>query len=293
MLPLRVIESRFPVPDWQAVQARFEEASGGVDENIFWTERGRDWVHLLRQAFGPDYIGYESANFWLVSSQPEAVSRRLLVWLEATRSRVTKALGVESVPDLFGKCPVLITHDLETYYDYVAAYLPDGDNALSGGMFINHGYGHFVFTFLEMTQAESVLAHELTHSLVMHLPLPAWLNEGVAQLCEEAVTGRDTADYERIRRTLVGYWTAETIQDLWSGRGFNRQDEGQLQSYHLSKVLTGRLAGNLVRFREFLQEANAADAGAAALEKHFGVTLESLVTDYLGDGDWEPRPPWF
>jgi len=53
------------------------------------------------------------------------------------------------------------------------------------------------------------------------------------------------------------------------------------------------LPGNLVRFREFLQEANAADAGAAALEKYFGVTLESLVADYLGDGDWASRPSWF
>lgn len=287
MLPLQTTASRFPRPDWAAVNA---DAQGLAPDgaNAFWTGRGREWVHLLRSAFGSGYMGYESSNFWLVSSQPEATSRRLLVWLEQIRKRVVLMLGQDSARSLHGKCPVLITHDLETYYEYVAGYLPEDENAMSGGMFINDGYGHFVFTFLNMSQAESVLAHELTHALVAHLPLPAWLNEGAAQLCEQQITGRDTADYERIKETLGTYWSAATIQDLWSGRGFNRQDEGQMQSYHLAKVLTRRLTGDEERFRRFFGDANAADAGAAAVKKHYGLTLGELVADYLGDGDWEP-----
>lgn len=150
------------------------------------------------------------------------------------------------------KCPVLVTHDLETYYAYIAAYMPDDENALNGGMYINHGYGHFVFTYLDISQAEAVLAHELTHSLVSHLPPPAWLNEGVAPICEQAATGRDAANHDDIQDTLGTYWTAETIQDLWSGCGFNRQGEGQPQSYHLAKVLTHMLTGDRPRFLAFL-----------------------------------------
>ncbi len=287
MLPLLAANARFPRPDWAAVNVDAQGLAADA-ANGFWTGRGREWVHLLRSALGNGYMGYESSNCWLVSSQPEATCRRLLVWLEQIRKRIVLMLGQDSARSLHGKCPVLITHDLETYHEYVAAYLPEDENAMSGGMFINHGYGHFVFTFLNMSQAESVLAHELTHALVAHLPLPAWLNEGVAQLCEQQVTGRDTADYDRIKETLSTYWDAGTIQDLWSGRGFNRQDEGQMQSYHLAKVLTRALIGDVERFRRFLVEAEAADAGAAAVSKHFGLTVGALVTDYLGDGDWEP-----
>lgn len=288
MLPLRETSSTFPVPDWNAVTQQAAELPADADPDPFWTERGRDWVHLLRQSLGPDYIGYESTHFWLISSQPDSSSRRIVGWLEATRTKVLKALGLDVSRHHYGKCPVLVTHDLETYYAYVAAYLPEGDNALSGGMYINQGYGHFVFTFLDMGQAEAVLAHELTHSLVSHLPLPAWLNEGIAQLCEQAATGRDTANYDAIKDTIGTYWTVDTIQDLWSGHGFNRQDEGQLQSYHLAKVLTHMLAEDQTRFLAFLHDAHFADAGAAALLQYFDVSLESLVGDYLGAGAWGP-----
>jgi hypothetical protein len=288
MLPLRETPSAFPIPDWQVVEQQAGELPAGADQREFWIERGRDWVHLLRKSLNPSYIGYESAHFWLISSQSDTASRRIISWLETTRAKVVKALGLDVAHH--DKCPVLVTHDLETYYAYVAAYMPDDENALSGGMYINQGYGHFVFTYLDMGQAEAVLAHELTHSLVSHLPLPAWLNEGVAQICEQAATGRDPANYDEIKDTLGTYWTADTIQDLWSGRGFNRQDEGQLQSYHLAKVLTHMLTGDRPRFLAFLHAAHFSDAGASALLKHFDLSLAELVTDYLGAGDWNPVP---
>lgn len=289
VLPLRETNSAFPIPDWSAIARQADELSEDTDLNAFWTERGRDWVHLLKKSLGPSYIGYESRHFWLISSQSDTASRRIIAWLESTRVKVVNALGLDV--SNHGKCPVIVTQDLETYYAYIAGYMPEDENALSGGMYLNHGYGHFIFTYLDMGQAEAVLAHELTHSLVAHLPIPAWLNEGVAQLCEQAATGRDHANYEDIRDTLGTYWTSETIQDLWSGRGFNRQDEGQLQSYHLSKVLTHMLTGDRARFLAFLHEAHYSDAGAAALLKHFDVSLEALVSDYLGEGVWAPLLP--
>lgn len=289
MLPLRETPSAFPIPDWQAVEQQAAELPADTDHNLFWTERGRDWVHLLRKSLGTSYIGYESPHFWLISSQSNDASRRIISWLETTRAKVVKALGLDVTHH--DKCPVLVTHDLKTYYAYIAGYMPEDENALSGGMYLNYGYGHFVFTYLDMGQAEAVLAHELTHSLVSHLPIPAWLNEGVAQICEQAATGRDYANYDEIKDTLGTYWTADTIQDLWSGRGFNRQDEGQRQSYHLSKVLTHMLTGDRPRFLAFLHEAHFADAGAAALLKHFGLSLETLVSDYLGEGPWSPLLP--
>lgn len=288
-LPLLPQSAKYPLPDWEAIDATFDAAAAPDVANAFWDDRGREWVHLLRAAFGTDYRGYESANFWLISSQSEATCRRLLQWAETVRTKVLQALTIDPTGVLFGRCPILMLHDLETYYDYISIYYTDGVHALSGGVYLNRGYGHFVFTFLDLGQSEAVLAHELAHSLVSHLPLPLWLNEGVAQLSEIAVTGRDSANYDEIRATLDSFWTAETIQEFWTGMSFNRQDEGQMQSYHLAKVLTRRLTTDMARFRAFLQEADLLDAGTAALRKHFGVGLETLVSDYLGEGNWAPQ----
>ena len=292
MLPLLPSSSRYPLPDWNACAVEAKAAAldaAGLD--TFYTERGREWVQLLRESFGQDYRGYESANFWLVSSQPEATCRRLIQWAESIQVRVMQALALDHTGRLYGKCPMIVVHDLDVYYDYISSYLLDGDHALSGGIYLNGGYGHFVFTFLDLSSAEGVLAHELAHALVVHLPLPLWLNEGIAQLCEQTVVGRDTTPYDEVHEKFDTYWTSETIQDLWTGRGFNRQDEGQLQSYYLAKLLTRNLAGDLERFRALVHEADAADAGAAALLKHYGLRLPDMVAEHLGEGDWAPRLP--
>lgn len=293
MLPLLPTDSRFSRPDWKQLHERIDaERPTPERRHSFWTEQGREWVHALRAAFGADkFTGYESPNFWLVSSQPEATNRRLIGWAEETRKMVLRAVEIDAAEHLFGKCPILILPDLDHYYEYLSAYLPDGDHALSGGVYLNYGYGHFVFTFHDFSQAQAVLAHELAHALVGHLPLPLWLNEGVAQLSEMSVTGRDPCPYEQLRETSDTYWDEETIQDFWSGHGFNRQDEGPLHSYHLAKVLTGWLAKDRKRFIPFLNEARFDDAGDAALRRHYGFSLGELASDYLGDGPWEPKNP--
>jgi len=291
MLTLLPTDSRFPQPDWDTIGTELPDGDLSFEElNAFWTDRGREWVHLLRDACGAGYRGYESAHFWLVSSQPEPTCRQLLAWTEKTRGKIVSLLGeAAGTGETYGKVPILVLHDLETYYEYFARYVSDGEHALTGGVYLNRGYGHFLFTFLDFNQAEAVLAHELTHSLLSPLGLPLWLDEGVAQLCEISVTGRDTAQHDEIRESLGDFWTEDTIQDFWTGRGFSRPDQGQMHSYHLAKVLTRRLTGDQTRFRSFLRDAHAADAGETALQRHFNSSLPRLVAEYLGEGDWAPR----
>ena len=291
MLPLLPTDSRFPLPDWTAVRASEPADLTPAERNAFWVEQGREWVRLLKQSLGEGYQGYESPNFWLVSRQPADTCRRLIGWAETTAQKVKTWLKVDHTGRLFGKCPFLLLHDLDTYYEYFAAYVPDGAYAGSDGVCLNHGYGHFVFSYLNMNQAESVLVHELTHAYVTHLPIPVWLNEGIAQLCEIAITGRDPARYDEIKESLDGHWDASGIQDFWRGSSFLK-NESQMHSYHLAKVLTARLirqGGS--RFHAFLHEAQKKDAGEAALRKHWQVSLQDLVADYLGDGDWQPHLP--
>ncbi|MBC8041175.1 MAG: hypothetical protein H7Y06_11580 [Opitutaceae bacterium] len=290
MLPLKKSDSPFPRPDWEAVyESQVGVKMSDAELTVFWTDLGRDWMQLLRPALGSAYKIYESANFWLVSDQPEKTCRHLVQWAEATHAKVLKLVDVDATKHLFGKCPILIVPDLETYDAYCALYIPEEHLGPSGGVFLNHGYGHFIFPFYNLNQAEPVLVHELAHSLVSHLPLPAWVNEGVAQLCENIISGADSIDYEKIKEFSGTFWTSETIQDFWSGKGFSRFDEGQILSYHLAREVTRELAADRMRFLPFLRDAEWSDSGAAALSAHFGLTLSELIADYLGAGDWAPQ----
>jgi hypothetical protein len=291
MLPLLKSDTPFPLPDWDAVhQSLIGEEMSFTQLHAFWTDLGREWMHLLRPTLGPTYKIYESAHFWLVSEQPEKTCKHLVQWAESTHAKVLKLVDVDAGKHLFGKCPVLIVPDLDTYEIYRAAYIPEEHLGPSGGVFLNYGYGHFIFPFYNINQAEPVLVHELAHSLVSHLPLPVWVNEGIAQLCENIISGADGIDYEKTKEFAGTFWTSHTIQDFWSGRGFSRSDEGQVLSYHLAREVTRELAADRSRFLSFLREVHISDSGASALLKHFGLTPRELLSDYLGDADWSPMP---
>jgi hypothetical protein len=162
VLPLLTSNSRFPKPDWPAIEAQLESRENAFTElNEFWTQRARTWFTQLRDAFGAGDRGYESANFWLISNQPEATCRRLITWAEETRTKVNKLLGdAAGEGQLYGKCPILVVPDLDVYYEYYAGYLPDGEHGASSGVYLNHGYGHFLFSYLNLSEAEAVLAHD-------------------------------------------------------------------------------------------------------------------------------------
>lgn len=290
-LRLKKSASPFPVPNWTAV---YEHHDGlnlpETEKRAFWINIGREWMHLLRSALGISFKIYESPNFWLVSDQPERTARHLIAWAEAAHRKVLQLVDVGAEQHLYGKCPILAVPDWETYDRYCSTYISEEHMAPSSGVFLNEGYGHFIFPFYDISQAEPILVHELAHSLVSHLPLPLWVNEGVAQLCENILSGSDHFDYAVIKAHSQTFWTRETVQEFWNGSGFGRMDEGQIANYHLAREVVRELAADRNRFLPFVREAKFTDSGSDAVMKYFGMTLGELVSDYLGDGDWSPRP---
>jgi hypothetical protein len=159
-------------------------------------------------------------------------------------------------------------------------------------MFLQQGYGHFVFVESEMTSMEAVIAHELTHCLLQHLPLPAWLNEGMAVNTEHRLCppGRPLYTPEEMQEKHAAFWNGETIQEFWSGKSWVRPDDGNLLSYDLAKHFVLLASRDFGAFRAFAQAALLEDGGGDAARKHLGYPLAHLAEAVLGEGAWSPRP---
>jgi hypothetical protein len=280
---------KLPMPDWDAEWKRYAALPDDApDKETFWPARGAEWVQLLAAALGEKYRWHQSAHFWLVCAQDRATAGRLLGWTEQVYARLQRLLeGI--VPGEIAKTPIVMPADLDDYYAYIGQFYSDGEHATSGGIYLNAGYGHFVFCYQDLNQSQQIIVHEMTHAFLGGLKIPAWLNEGLAQLAEMTIAGAQVTRTETILETIDSYWTTATMQEFWTGTGFNRPDEGQMHSYHLAHVLTRKLTGNRDKFAAFVREADWEDAGEAALVKHFGIRLEELVSDYLGDDDWAPK----
>lgn len=156
-------------------------------------------------------------------------------------------------------------------------------------VYIDRGYGHFAIPESSNYNLPAALAHELTHALIANPELPEWVEEGLTQLCEEAIAGHLSLDFETIREHIDNYWTESTIQKFWNGSGFKSPDEGQTLSYHLSQLFVYQLIKDRSRFDRFAQNARRSDAGEKSLLNEYGLSLQDITESALGEGNWGYR----
>lgn len=280
-----------PIPDWD--RQPWPGGGDAVELHAHANGLAAGWVDALGAALGGGYRRTESPHFMLLTALETRPARVLADYLERARRRVLATLEGIASDEGHGKTVVLVLADEEAYYRYVSHYGPasEGEQAFSGGMFIDAGYGHFVFAAGSFEQMEPVVVHELTHCLVRHLPIPAWLNEGLAVNTERRFA--PTAQRyraEELQFLFQRFWTAETIQEFWSGKSFLRPDDGQPLSYELARILVQLLDKDYALLRAFTAAAHRDDGGAAAAGEALGTDLGAFAAVVLGDGPWEPQP---
>lgn len=283
-------DTTLPIPDWDR-QARPEHGQEAQDDHANGLAAG--WLDALSQALGGRLRREESANFMLLSALEPRPAKVLLEYLERSLRRVLATLPGIASDEGHGKNLVMVFPDEDTYYRYVANYGSESSEpeAFSGGMFIDAGYGHFVFAEGPFEHMEPLVVHELTHCLVRHLPIPAWLNEGLAVNTEQRFARTQPRYRANELQYLFGrFWNEETIQEFWSGKSFLRPDEGQPLSYELARLLVHLLDKDYERLARFCGAALREDAGEAAAQAVFGTGLEELAAVVLGPGSWMPQP---
>lgn len=293
-LPWRA-DATFPIPEWEKVAVPQSAERGELDH--FWSTAAFTWLNELRLKLGDRYAIAESEQFMLLGALPERQRQLALEYAEKTRSRVLQLLPGIASDEGYGKFVMLVLHDHDAYYEYITNYytdVPDADElAFSSGMYINHGYGHFVFVAEDLDRIEPVIAHELTHSLLAHLPLPAWVNEGIAVNTERRLcaSSRSAFTVPELSAKLAEFWNASTIQEFWSGKSWLRPDEGNSLSYELATTFIGLAAkDDWPRFAAFVNAADIADAGDSAARLYLPYPVAHLAEAVLGPGEWAPAP---
>ncbi len=275
-------------PDWDAIALRLGDQLSHDQLNSEWTKECNRWLELIANKFGEDYRIKDTANFSIMSNENERYVRVFSEFLERSLKRILITLDGIASNDGYGKHVALIFQDVDHYYEYIDMFFPDeGEFGLSSGMFINEGYGHFVFPSQDINIAEPIAVHELTHACLAHLSIPIWLNEGLAVLMEDVLAGMHLQINNEIFARHQHYWNQETIQGFWSGKSFSAIDEGQELSYHLAHILVRNISSDLSAFVKFANNANYVDAGEAAAQEYLGCSLAQIVGSFLGEGDWQ------
>lgn len=283
----------FPVLDWDAVHDWLESMPEAARGDA-WLACERGWLLHLRDALGPAFQLHEGPTALVLSSLDARQGRLAIEFMERTLKRIRHVLRGIAGEAEWGKDILVLFDDEEQYYRYVSRYHPDsGEFALSGGMFITSGgCHHFVSTRRDFSTLEPTIAHEMTHGAVAHLPIPLWLNEGLAVNTERRVApgGSPLHTPREMRAKHLKFWRAAEIAQFWSGESFHRPDEGNELSYDLARVLVEQLSADWTGFVAFVNAASHEDGGFAAAREHLGVDLDAVVRALLTPqaGELEP-----
>lgn len=286
------IESNLSRPNWEPIYKHIDSELSTLDQNKLWLEIMRYWMNTLIAGLPEGYWVKETDNFALLSKENSRYAGSLSGFLERSLKRLKHILKGIANDEGFGKYVVMVFDNNDTYYDYISYYGPqDGTYGLSSGMYLNHGYGHFVFPHQELDYAEPIVAHEMTHAILSHLPIPLWLNEGIAVNMEAMISGLNLPQLNKeMFAKHQSFWGEKEIQEFWYGSSFQRPDDGQQLSYQLAQILVTNLSEQYDAFAKFCNLASWQDGGEGAIQEVFGISLGDMIGNLLGAGDWAPEP---
>jgi hypothetical protein len=284
----------FSRPDWDRIAdvVNATPPESGIGEA--WDAVALQWVGVLRDELGGSYRISESDDYILLSEYDDDQVKFLLRVTAKAHSIILLNLGHLAASSGGSRNVILLFSELDDYDHYVAYFYRGAHIPQSGGVYINTGYQHIALRDGGPTDAAVIIVHELCHNCVHHLPVPAWLNEGVAVTLERKISREIIADLRggimdgELAERHHEFWNEANIQEFWAGTTFHMKEEAQALSYSLAEVLVHKLSGDHRLFLEFLANAHYDDAGQTAALDILGINLGDAVADFLGPGEWRP-----
>lgn len=308
--------SGFCYPDWKVVEDAIRTEVPDSESPAVWREISHAWLMTIANQLGRGYKVLDSPNFHILVKTSCQLGEILPARCESFRGKILSMLEGIAEDAGRGKNVVMVYPDNDVLCRYMSYFDGDGEHPEMTGVCVHSGYTHVALCppqrraweapgtlnfapgnhdHAQSIMFNSVLVHELIHNFLSHLSLPLWLNEALTMRVEGLIWGGDRLRLDReLHRRHMEHWSAETIQDFWSGASWGDPGEGFELSYSLAQVLWEKIEHDLGATKEevcrFVRAASANDAGETALKEVFAHGLEDLVSDFLGEGDWSPRP---
>lgn len=297
----------FTNADWPALAAYINQRFATLDHAEAYRDTVAIWASHIAEDFGGKYSVAQTAQFVCISELEQEHAARSIRFAEHAEESIRGWLHDVGWQNAANPLLVFIT-EADDYDAYVSQFYGEGTFAASIGVQIRHGYPQIVVHFLSWHEALTTLAHEMTHACVGHLPLPRWLDEGVAIMLQkqigdvpppeswsqmEAVWSVQSQWSPPVLSAEMAerhhaFWDEEKLQGFWAGTAFNEPGDASELSYSLAEILTQIITQDYANWRDFVARAQWGDAGQTAALDCFGAGLGEIAGTFLGEGEWRP-----
>jgi hypothetical protein len=277
------IENEFPILDWEAAQEWLDTIVDETQRSAACTRLRKGWLEHMRQALGPHYALHETEHAMLVSSQEDHVAKATLGFVRRTQQRIESVLdGISLFPEDFSEA-LIVFDDKPEYYGYLSHCYDGEEIRNTDSVLVTAGEGHLVMLKADLGTLEPLIARHLTHACLLRLPLPVWLNAGIATHMEQRLYGhmKSQTSPMQMHARHQAFWDAQEIQGFWNAESFGRSDNSNELSYDLARILVSQMSRDWPAFRAFVLEADWNDGGAAAAITHLQRNLGEIVAAVL------------
>lgn len=279
----------FSRPNWKIISRAIKETIPPESFGDAWSEAATQWVMQVRADLGGKYQVRRSKEFILLSELDAAMGQSILGFAEQTLDSIYEVLKDAAWQWGYGKHVLLLFCDQDDYYQYVAFFSREGVHPASGGCLLRKGYVHIAMPYGNGRHVRPSLAHELAHNSVVHLPLPLWLNEGLAVRFQRAAGGAQQPMMDsELRDRHLAFWNRNNIQKFWAGVSFDEPGDSNELSYSLAEIMANLMMTHAGDFCAFLKQAQWGDGGQTAALDCLGMDLGQVMGTFLGEGDWRP-----
>ena len=279
----------FSRPNWKLICDFVKNNVAKDDLSAAWDCIVAKWMRQLVLDLGGEAQVRRSQSFYCLSDMDAETTNHLLAYAETVEGSIRTSLGQAAWANYHGKHVLILFSDLDDYFAYISFYHGVGNHVLSAGIFIGKGYAHIAMPYCDALSAQRVLVHELTHNLLCHLPIPRWLNEGLAKVFDRQVARRPFLVDRELADRHRTHWNEINIQAFWAGKSYYVPGDESELSYSLGEILVNLLSTKWEAVPEFVKSADWRDAGQDAAVNILNQDLGEVLGGFLGPGNWRPQ----
>ena len=256
------------------------------EEQAQWLTTHREFVESVQEQYPNLGLRISETDYYILVTDLDARStRQYLDYLDNMYEQMSRAFGVPVGRNVWcGKCVVAAFQNQADYMRFEAEVMnnPRDDLHTSGGLCHAATSGRVIIAVWKGAGEDNFahkLVHETSHGFVWRylssVPLPSWLNEGMADWIAEYIVKTPGLLTKRQQRAALAAQQSGTLGGMFQMERLSREYFGAG-----SAVVDILLKLDSEKFRQFFDGIKSGLEAEEALNQAFGMTFEQLARLY-------------
>lgn len=255
-------------------------------EHAEWVARHKEFIETVQAHFPQLPLRLIETKYHLILTDiPDSEAQKYLTYLDTLYDEMCRAFGIPLGSNIWsGKCIVCAFQNRADFIRFELEIMKNtkGNPTQAGGICHGTGEGRIVISLFKGTFAArfaTVLVHETSHGFVNRfrsdVPIPSWLNEGMAVWIAKYIVQEDDTLEKAQRKSIVALQAQQTLAGFFDGSQIPGERYGTASA--MVDILVSR---GSEKFRQFFTDIKLGYPAEEALLRAYKISFANLTALY-------------